>query len=45
MKDNMQTFAIMASIVCALVPRTGFLQKNCEDIITNTSNNAKIHSV
>ena len=44
MKDNIQTFAIIASNLWMLVPRSGFLQNICEDIITDISKNARTHS-
>ena len=45
MKDNIQTFAVIASILWTLVSRSGFRQNICEDIITAISNNARIYSV
>lgn len=35
---------MIASILWIVVPLIGVLQKSCEDIITNTSKNARTYS-
>jgi len=45
MNDNIQTFAIIASILWTLVSRIGFRQNSCDDMITDTNKNARMHSV